>query len=262
MALIKSHHAGTLLKDAIVLDLGDLRRQAAQVRERAEAQARELVEEARRSAERLAAGVREEALARGLEQGLTEGRAKGLEEGRRQGREEALKQAGPRLRAAAEAFDAVATELRGRREELLREARRSVLEVALRLAERVVHRYAEVDGQTVVRQLDAALSHVAQPVDALARVHPDDLAAVEAAMAELGRRHELGAALRVEADAAVGRGGCVLQYGQGRLDATLETQLRRLAELVIPDRAPVEPLTEPTTLPEPSSPDSGHEVQP
>ena len=34
-------------------------------------------------------------------------------------------------------------------------------------------------------------------------------------------------------DEAVGRGGCVLGYGQGRIDASIETQIQRLVESVV-----------------------------
>ena len=76
MAVIKSQNAQTLLKDAVVLDLGDLRRQAAERQEEAQAQARRIVAQAQDEAHRLTAGAH----AKGFEQGMREGLAKGTQQ--------------------------------------------------------------------------------------------------------------------------------------------------------------------------------------
>ena len=59
------------------------------------------------------------------------------------------------------------------------------------------------------------------------RVHPDDLAAVEARREALATRAP-AAALELVADETVGRAGCVIDTPHGRVDARLETQLAAL----------------------------------
>ena len=67
MAVIKSRQSDPLMHDAVVLDLGDLNRQAAEIIERAEAEASVIVADAREEAARLVG----EASGRGHEEGLT-----------------------------------------------------------------------------------------------------------------------------------------------------------------------------------------------
>jgi len=69
MALIKAAQTGDLQREAIVLDLGDLRRQAADLRAAAEATAERIVDEARRQAKALTDGAAERGHAEGLERG-------------------------------------------------------------------------------------------------------------------------------------------------------------------------------------------------
>src|SRR3954471_5619644 len=86
MAVLRQSQAQRIAHDAIVLDLGDLSRQADGVRARARADAEAILGAAATERQRLLAGAREEGLARGLE----EGRKTGAEEGRKAGFDAAL----------------------------------------------------------------------------------------------------------------------------------------------------------------------------
>jgi len=57
------------------------------------------------------------------------------------------------------------------------------------------------------------------------RVHPDDLAAVEATRPRWAARLDAAIGLRVVPDLGVGRAGCVVETPVGRLDARLSSQL-------------------------------------
>ena len=78
MAVIKSPHAETFLKDAVSLDLGDLSRQAARLRAAAEAKAAQIIADAEAEATRLT----ETAPAKGFDQGHARGLAPGIGAGR------------------------------------------------------------------------------------------------------------------------------------------------------------------------------------
>lgn len=232
MAVIKAHNSGSLLKEAIVLDLGDLRRQADALRDQAEAEARAIVARAETDARSRTEGAEE----RGFEEGHAKGLAEGLEAGRTQGRDEAFASQTDHLKTVTDSCQAMADGLESQMELVVREARRCVLEVALRLAEKVVHRVVEIDEETVVRQVEAALAYVLQPTDVSVRFHPDDHAALEHALPALRQRLHDAQHIRLARDEGIERGGCVVSFGKGRVDATLDTQLRRLSEQLLPDR--------------------------
>src|SRR5687767_7076452 len=84
MALIKSAKSGRLLKDAVVLDMGDLARQADRIRQSALVEAQRILAEAHAEAQRLIDGAAEQGRAEGFELGHSEGFAKGEQEGRDQ----------------------------------------------------------------------------------------------------------------------------------------------------------------------------------
>jgi flagellar biosynthesis/type III secretory pathway protein FliH len=101
--------------------------------------------------------------------------------------------------------------------------------LARRMAEKIVGRAVELSTDVQAQIIAGALaaSHVRTgPV--VLRVHPDDLAAVEATRSTWGVAVEV----RLVADEAVGRHGCVVETPAGRLDARLETQLAALERAI------------------------------
>jgi len=230
MPLLKSQLAPPAMKEAVVLDLGDLGAQAEKIREQAKREAEAILADARQEAERLAAASE----AAATERGHAEGLARGLEEGRVQGKQEALAQSQEQLASLTAAWTATADGWQQQRTAMQRDAREAVLDFALRVAEKVVHRVVELDGETASRQVAAALESVLANHDVSIRIHPDDRATVEDALPKLVVHLGEQTNVTLTDDPAVGRGGCVLSSGAGEVDATIETQLTRIAELILP----------------------------
>lgn len=217
-------------KDAIVLDLGDLGRQAARLRSAAEAKAAQIVSEAEQKAAHLVEGAEQ----RGFEHGRQAGHEQGLAEGREQGRAEALAAASEELSRIQQAWSDVAGQLDGHRREMDREARQAVLDFALKLSERVVHRVIEVDPTVVVDQVAGALGHVMRPLDVVVRINPQDKPLLEKALPELMSEFRHFEHIHLVDDENVSCGGCTVSYGEGEIDATLEVQMQRIIDLILP----------------------------
>lgn len=230
MALLKSTAATPAIKEAVVLDLGDVAAQAAKVRAAAQAKAAEIVAAAERKAAEITAGAEQ----RGHAQGEERGRAEGYEAGRKAGRDEAFAEASDSLQQVTAAWHDVAAQWDAQRQEMHREARQAVLEFALRMAEKLIHRAIEVDPTVVVDQLAGALSHVLRPLDVAVRVHADDLPLLHEALPDLMAEFSHLQHVRLVEDAEVTRGGCVVSFGQGRIDATIEKQLERVIDTILP----------------------------
>jgi len=231
MAVIKNTEAAGMLKEAIVLDLGDIARQAAQIEAAACAKASQIEAAARDRAAQLT----ENAGAEGFEQGKAQGIEAGRDQGRQQGRLEAFKQAEDQLNQLHEAWATTGTQLEECRQNLEREAHQSMLELAMRLAEKIVHRTVQVDDTVVVDQVAAALGHVLGEYDVTVRISPDDRPMLEQAMPDLMDQFNRFEHIKLVDDDDVRRGGCMLGFGQGCVDATLDTQLRRIVELLMPE---------------------------
>lgn len=230
MPLLKNDNAKRIQHEAVVLDLGDLRRQADQLREQAEAEATQIIEQARAEARRLTDGAAE----RGHAQGLAAGHAEGLERGQAEGRAAALEQVGEQLQQLQQAWVAAARQWEADRRQMVLDARESMLELAIAIARRVVKRIPAVDASVVVEQVVAAIDHMARPADATIRIHPDDRELAEQAMPEMAQACEHLQHVHWVDDATIERGGCVVSAGRGRIDAQLATQLDRVIAQLLP----------------------------
>ncbi|MEM6459846.1 MAG: FliH/SctL family protein [Planctomycetota bacterium] len=230
MPIVKQTNAKPLIREAVVLDLGDLGRQAARLREAAEAKARAILEDARAEAARITAGAEKV----GYEKGHAEGLVEGTEAGRAAGHAEALAAGAERVEQTTAAFDEVAAAWAEHRAAMHREAREAVLRFAVKFAQRVTHRVVEVDPAVAADQVASALSSVLEPTDVRLKVHPDDRASVAEVLPDLlaGLNHLRD--VELVDDAEVGRGGCVLCLRGGEVDASIDTQVRRLTELLLP----------------------------
>ncbi|MBI1369510.1 MAG: hypothetical protein GC162_12760 [Planctomycetes bacterium] len=233
MALIKRSQADCISHDAIVLDLGDLRRQARVLIERAQRQADEILTNAKAEAKRLT----DAASKIGHDEGFAKGKAEGFEAGRAAGRIESIRKTDEALVKLQEAWINAARQWDADRRAMLLEARQSILKLAIEMASKVVRRVPKVDASIVVDQVAEAISYVARPCDVTIRIHPDDRALVSDAMPKLlDETQRIEHATLVD-DANVAPGGCVITFGKGRIDASLDKQLERLIDALLPHEA-------------------------
>ncbi len=113
--------------------------------------------------------------------------------------------------------------------------------LSMRMAEKIVGRIVQLEPAVLGDIAAAALAAArARAGLVLLRVHPDDLATLEAARPVLAARLASAVELRVIADPSVGHAGCVVETPAGRLDARLETQLAALERAAFGDGAVVE----------------------
>src|SRR5690606_18935682 len=126
-------------------------------------------------------------------------------------------------------------QLDGQRRDLEREAKQMVIEFALKVAEKLVHRVIEVDPSVVTDQVAGALAHVLRPLEVIVRLNPEDQPILQEALPDLMDEFQRLEHVKLVEDAEVTRGGCVVTYGEGEIDATIETQIRRVIDLILPD---------------------------
>ena len=113
--------------------------------------------------------------------------------------------------------------------------------LAAKMAEKIVGRAVETSPETMTEIAAQAL--VASRAHAgliKLRVHPADRAALEREDAQraLLARFDGGVELEILDDAAVSRGGCIVETATARLDARLESQLAALERAVANEGAP------------------------
>ncbi len=230
MALIKNANTTNLVRDAIVLDLGDLQRQAERIKSRARERADRVIAKARDERERLISGAYEEGLERGLEEGRAQGRAEGHEAGRAEILGEAREEFDHLSQTWTQALDAFAE----RREQLFLNARTEVIALALTIAAKIVKRVVEVDPLVVRDQMAAAMDLLRDQTRFVISVHPDDQKVAEEALPELIARLGGDPHARIVLDDTLQRGSCVVDTASGRIDAGVESQLEVIIDAISP----------------------------
>ncbi len=166
---------------------------ATAIRRTAEAHAAQLVATARLEADRL----RAEAIAEGRERGLS---------------------------AVTELLIAARAESARSRRETTQELR----SLAVKIAEKLLGRALALDPGVVVDLAAEAMQHAGEPRALRLRCNPEDLAELESGRPRLLERCRSAGALRLEADAQIARGGCIIESELGVVDARLAVQLEAI----------------------------------
>lgn len=213
-------------------NLKDYRAEADAIIKRANGEAAALSDRIRKAAEARAA----ELLEKCRREGLAQGRAEGFE----QGRAEALAQATDEFQQNQEslvaAMQCVIDAFDARRREWASAIHRDAVELALEIARRVVKRIGAVDRDVAVANLRELIERVGHGRDLTIFVHPDDAAAIRQFAQTITTAEHAWTHVKISEDTAVEPGGCRVEADGGTLDATLMTQLDRIADELVPWR--------------------------
>ncbi len=231
MALIKNRNARCLATREFQ-DLGDLEQQAASIVEAARVEAALIIKTATERAEAAVAEATPRGFAEGREQGLSEGH----EQGCRVGREETIGRYTAELATLAESWITTLEAFEADRREMLQRAREDIVELAVAIGAKITRRVVEADPAVVQDHVAEAISLVTAPSGLNLSINPADRELVQAVLPALCDRLGQGEHVELRDDADVERGGCVLSTGHGVIDATLQKQLERIAETLLPGR--------------------------
>ena len=140
------------------------------------------------------------------------------------------------LQAAHERTEAMLQRLTNTIEELLtlratmiRQTERQMVELALAVARRIIHREVSLDRDLLVAMARVALDRLGESAKVTVRLHPDDYELVGAARV----MKTMGRGVMVLADATVERGGCLVESDVGSLDAGVDSQIHEIARALL-----------------------------
>lgn len=143
----------------------------------------------------------------------------GFTDGERAGAERAAKQ----LQEVMQSFRQTTGELAAYKPALRAEAEQELVELALTIARRVIHREVQVDRASVVGIVRACIERINGAEIHRLRVNPADAGLVGDYF-----RQSSGSDMEIVPDQSVAPGGAILHTSQGQLDARLESQLREI----------------------------------
>jgi len=209
-----------------------LREEAAQIRSAAETQlkaaqakAQALLDEAAVQAQQLKAQARAEGEREGKAQGHNEGHQAGLEQGRSEGL------AGYSEKTAS--FQAILLALQAEKEGYLADRELLIVELATRMAAKILAREADTRPDHVQHLLKQAIRRLADKSRLVVTLSPQDLEKVEQAKASGDL--DLAGVKQIEflADERLLPGGLRVQSGKQTLDAALDSQLAELCRAML-----------------------------
>jgi type III secretion protein L len=156
---------------------------------------------------------------------------------RERAEEDAAARARRLLDEARERAAAIAVEARAARARLLQQSEQQLTRLAVAIAEKLIGRALELEPQLIV-EVVAQCAREAGPARRVAvRVNPRDVVAVRQAAPRLAALAD-AEVVRVEPDADVAPGGCVVQTDAGEIDGRLASQLAAIERALADGETP------------------------
>ena len=153
--------------------------------------------------------------------------ATGYAQGERAGLEAANTRADAMLRRLAQTLDELGT----LKQRMVQQSEAQMVQLALAIAHRILRREASIDRDLIVAIARVALERL-DAGSATIRLNPEDYAATVHKHGE----DWAGTRVRVIADPAVSRGGCLVDSDLGFIDAGVEAQFDEVARALTGDR--------------------------
>lgn len=176
-----------------------------------------LIANAKKQAEEIIARAQAE-----RDQYVEEGRRAGVEQGRQEG-----------LREMSE----IIARAHLQRGELLKTAEPQILDLALKVAEKIIGRDLEREPELLIDICANAIESVRNARQMVVRVNPKAASVLREKKAELLQSIGRVVDLAIKEDGDVEPLGCVIQTEFGTIDAQLTTQLQMLRNVLLPDDA-------------------------
>jgi flagellar assembly protein FliH len=155
--------------------------------------------------------------------------AKGFAQGEKAGGEAAGKRGEVMLRRLTETLD----ELTSLRAQMIHQTEHQMVQLALAVARRVVHREISLDRDLLVAMARVALDRLGESAQVTVRLSPEDFEATAASRAA----QWTGTTVTVVADSRVSRGGCRVESDLGVMDAGADAQIQEIARALLGDNA-------------------------
>jgi len=225
--IIRNDPGSTATDMPVVMKLADFARQAREVVLDARKEAARIVAEARRKGDIL----KTEAARQGHDQGFAEGQRQGRQRGERTAADRARTQFEENSARVLERADAILDSLETSRSDACGPAADEVVHLAIDLAGRIV-------GRLAIRDISVARTNLAKAMrligsgsggEITVAVNPAQLAELRDDFADLIEAMNSPGRSRLVADPGVSPGGVQITTARGRIDATVEAQLDKVA---------------------------------
>ena len=231
--LVKSTEFNRKRTRQVTFNLNDIAAQAEDMLENARRESAQLLEQTRQQVKAELAQSRSS----GYDQGFTEGRAAGSEQGHAEGYEKAYNEAKAdfaqhsaevieQLKSAFSTFDAA-------KETLIWQADQDVVALAVAIARKVTAGTMAMEDKTAAAVAASALTLLNKKTSVVIYVHPEHLDYLQKLAGDPKSLFGAYSDIRFTADEAMARGGCRVCTEHIDIDAQLDRQIDRIAQVLL-----------------------------
>lgn len=226
------------LKDKISdarTELEELEQEIESKEDEAEARREEILQEARNEADEIRQEAESEAqtIIENKENEVESAREEGYDDGYEEGRQDAREDIANLLDQAEE----VLLEAKYQREAYLNDNLNTLVDLAGKIAERIVRDRVEVEEVAIERVVESALSEVSDAEDVTVFLSPDDAEVIRDVKSEFLQNHSDLEQMSISEDSKMKRGGCRIETRFGNIQGTVEAQIEHLSETLIEGEA-------------------------
>ena len=118
-------------------------------------------------------------------------------------------------------------------EQFLKNANRELMDLAFKIAEKIIGKQIEIEPQTIISIVKQAMQNVRGSKQLTIRVHPNDAKILKENDEELQEALGRQRMIDIVEDKKVNPGGCIIESEIGTVEAQLQTQLERLKKILL-----------------------------
>ena len=163
--------------------------------------------------------------------------ASGMESGKQQGRAEVQ---GPAEAEIARALNMVA-HVEDMRLKSAKQSESDIVELALAMARKVIHREVSLDPEIVVTQVRQIISTIIEVGVIRVLVHPGEVEHLQTFRPSFAGADGKPVQLSIEGDETIQPGGCIIESSQYFINATIEKQLEAIWQEMLVSDAEIDP---------------------
>lgn len=153
----------------------------------------------------------------------------GIEKGQAEGRKMAVKKIEPMFDTFRNAID----EISSMRESIIEVHQKQLLEIIFLITEKIIRRSIHLNPEIILDTVRSASDHLMETEEIRLRLHPSDFEYIREIEKILSKKLSRKNNIHVFEDAAIDRGGIVIETEFGEIDATIRSQIDHLKDELI-----------------------------
>lgn len=153
------------------------------------------------------------------------------EKGFAQGQKDGLDLEKSKLEEMGRQYEALLKELRDLKIKIYSETEGEMLQLILLIVKKIIGEEIETSDETIGHTIRSAAKFLTDKRKVRIIINPEDMEEVKKMLPDLSKLTK-GGHFQLTEDNGVGKGGCILETGFGRINATIEDQFKELDELI------------------------------